>query len=100
MPAEPVFLAQRTWRDRMAVEGIDARVAARQVQSIGQRIVEIEHAQPYDLPGRQIQQRSMSAIDRRQHPGVPAGRTLRGTLNSVKAPRLSMCQLFRLSVRS
>ena len=42
----------------MAVEGIDARVAARQVQSIGQRIVEIEHAQPYDLPGRQIQQRA------------------------------------------
>jgi hypothetical protein len=55
--AEPVFLAQRPRLDRVAVQRIDLRFDAGDVEAIGQGVIEVEQAHAGDLPGGQFDHR-------------------------------------------
>ncbi|CAI8934724.1 hypothetical protein EMIT093MI4_60221 [Pseudomonas sp. IT-93MI4] len=76
--AEPVFLAQRPRLDRVAVQRIDLRFNAGDVDAIRQGVVEIEQTHAGDLPRRQLDHRHWYAVDGRQAPRRTATRRFTG----------------------
>ncbi|MNZ30223.1 hypothetical protein D3C78_474840 [compost metagenome] len=66
--AEPVFLAERARFDGVAIQRIDLRFDAGNIQAIGQGVIEVEQTYTGDLPGRQINHRLRDAVDGRQTP--------------------------------
>ncbi|CAI8794765.1 hypothetical protein EMIT0P218_10428 [Pseudomonas sp. IT-P218] len=100
--AQPVFLAQRPRLDGIAIQRIDLRFDAGDVQAIGQGVVEVEQAHTGDLSGGQVDHRLRHTIDGRQAPrrtatgGFPGNAELDEIADVVDMPAFQAQGLFVL----